>query len=90
MRLVLLINGATLLAAAACDRRPGVNVLDQDTTGQVLATTECTVKNPNGTCNVKTCKEDAKSNCLQFANACMDTGHHYSGTKEGGTCTRVL
>jgi hypothetical protein len=36
-------------------------------------------------CNVKTCKQDEKSDCKDFAAACLDTGHHYSGTAEGGT-----
>jgi hypothetical protein len=34
---------------------------------------------------VKTCKKDDKSNCQQFAGACLNTGHHYAGTADGGT-----
>ena len=89
---------AMIFVAAACSRtsKPeGADVLSGDRTTVVYATTECTVKNPNGTegvdyCNVKTCKKDAESDCKDFAGACLDTGHHYSGTADSGTCTRVL
>ena len=79
---------ALVLALCGCARmqdQPGADVLAEERTDVVFATTECTVKGENGTCNVKTCKTDDKSNCQQFAGACLDTGHHYSGTAEGGT-----
>jgi hypothetical protein len=70
----------------------GVKVLDVDNgPTPVFKTTKCTVPNSDGvSCNVKTCKADDASNCGSFATACMDSGHHYSGTNDGGTCTRVL
>jgi hypothetical protein len=87
-----------LIAAAGCSRSPGPaggDVLSSEESTVVFATTECTVKNPNGTvgvdaCNVKTCKQDAESDCKEFAAACLNTGHHYTGTADAGTCTRVL
>ena len=95
-RLTLVL--AVIIVAAGCSRSSGPkggDVLSGQNSTVVYATTECTVKNPNGTegvdfCNVKTCKKDAESNCKAFADACLDTGHHYSGTSDGGTCTRVL
>jgi hypothetical protein len=80
---------ALALVMAGCARAPEprpVDVMNGGTrTDVVFATTECTVKGPNGRCNVKTCKQDDKSNCQQFANACLATGHHYTGTAEAGT-----
>lgn len=95
-RLVFVL--AVIIAATGCSRSmapKGSDVLSGQHSTVVYATTECTVKNPNGTegvdyCNVKTCKKDAESDCKAFANACLDTGHSYSGTSDGGTCTRVL
>jgi hypothetical protein len=89
---------AVIIAAAGCSRSSeprGGDVLSNQQSTVVFATTECTVKNPNGTegvdfCNVKTCKKDAASDCKDFAAACLDTGHHYEGTSDAGTCTRVL
>jgi hypothetical protein len=89
---------AMIVAAAGCSRSPeskGGDVLSNQESPVVYATTECTVKNPNGTegtdyCNVKTCKKDAESDCTDFAAACLDTGNHYGGTSDAGTCTRVL
>jgi hypothetical protein len=90
---------AMFLAAAGCFRRSepvGGDVLsDQKSTTTVYATTECTAKNPQGTegvdyCNQKTCKKDAESNCQQFAASCLDSGHHYAGTADAGTCSRIL
>ncbi len=87
-----------IIVAAGCSRSSepkGGDVLSNQDSTAVYATTECTVKNPSGTegvdyCNVKTCKKDAESDCKVFADACLDTGHQYSGTSDGGTCTRVL
>jgi len=86
---------ALVLLLGGCETGPeaeNVDVLSQDTGGQVVfATTECVSAHPDGQqCNKKTCKEDQASDCKQFAGACIESGHHYSGTAEGGTCSRVL
>ena len=72
--------------------RDGTKVMDTNNIPvTVYATTECTKPNSDGVrCNVKTCKADAASDCGKFATACMDSGHYYAGTNDGGTCTRVL
>ena len=77
---------------AACSPMRGVKVLDTDNGAQPgFRTTKCTAPNSDGVrCNVKTCRADTESHCGDFAKACMDSGHHYAGTNEGGTCTRVL
>jgi hypothetical protein len=80
---------------SGCETSPealGVDILSQATGEQVVfATTECVSTHPDGVqCNKKTCKADETSDCKQFANACLDSGHHYAGTSEGGACSRVL
>ena len=73
---------------------PTVDVFAQRTEGGSSARTfECTSKNADGTCNVNECKQGpggATFDCASFAAACIDAGQHWSGTKEGGKCTRVL
>jgi hypothetical protein len=78
----------TLLCSCATGRNVrGVDVMDENPRGQVIYNTRnCTNWDAERQrCNVKTCRQDASSDCQQFAAACLDTGHHYSGTKEGGT-----
>jgi hypothetical protein len=61
-------------------------VMDQNAWDQpVLKTTECLVPMANGQCAKKTCKQDKVSDCATFARNCVDSGHHYAGTVEGGT-----
>jgi hypothetical protein len=73
---------------------PTTDVFTQRTEGGSSSRTfECTSKNADGTCNVNECKQGpggATFDCASFAAACIDAGHHWSGTKEGGKCTRVL
>jgi hypothetical protein len=80
-----------LVTGCAIGHTVDVNVLDQDTRGQVVfATTECVTLNADGVrCDKKTCKKDAAANCAEFASKCLDKGHQYSGTKDAGTCTRT-
>lgn len=61
--------------------------------GTSSRTFECTSKNADGSCNVNVCKQGpggAAYDCASYAAACVDAGEHWSGTKEGGKCTRVL
>jgi hypothetical protein len=80
------------VAEAACS---GLRVHGYEVLGAVedavFKTVECTHPHQDGVqCNVKTCRADEVSDCSEFAANCMASGHHYSGTTEGGTCTRVL
>ncbi|MGH7263442.1 MAG: hypothetical protein ACREMB_01115 [Candidatus Rokuibacteriota bacterium] len=87
----LAVGILVLLTGCATGPRGGVDVLGQDTRGQVVfATTECVTPNSDGIrCDKKTCKKDQVSNCADFADKCLDNGHDYSGTNDAGTCTRV-
>lgn len=92
MRLLpVTLAAGTILIVTACERGSTVNVLDQSTEGQVIyATTKCETPNADGVrCDKKHCNKDAESDCFDFAKACLDSGHSYTGTKDGGTCERV-
>jgi hypothetical protein len=87
----LTIGILLLVTGCATGPRVDVNVLDQDTRGQVIfATTECVTPNADGVrCDKKTCKKDQVSNCADFGSKCLNNGYEYSGTKDSGTCTRT-
>ena len=60
------------------------------TTERIL---ECLNKNDDGTCNVKQCTQGEGGpayDCASYAADCVNAGQNWSGTKEGGKCTRVL
>jgi hypothetical protein len=88
-RLVLAAWISLALASGCASTDPPV--LEQQEDNQVVyATTKCEVGNADGQrCDKKTCKTDSESNCEYFASRCLATGHHYSGTKDAGTCTRA-
>ena len=73
---------------------PNIDVFsDRPESGTSSRTFTCTSKNADGTCNVNECKQGpggATFDCASFAAACVNAGEHWSGTKEGGKCTRVL
>ena len=82
---------ATLaLSPLACSRGGGNPLAPDAGSGPVFAVITCEVANPDGSCNKKTCKEDAKGNCQKFGEACIKYDNHYSGTAKEGTCSRVL
>lgn len=78
-----------LFALAACERPPQIDVLGEDKSSVIAMTVNCVEKVSNGTCNKKTCKKDAKSDCADFGAACIKSDHKYEGTRDEGTCTRV-
>ena len=93
MRNVTLAIGVLLLLSGCAGRQKSkLDPLVQISGDKAIAkTTQCTVPNSDGVrCNVKTCKQDQESDCSEFAANCIASGHQYSGTREGGTCTRVL
>jgi hypothetical protein len=72
---------------ALCD------VFGNSTGGSSARQFECTSRAEDGTCNVNVCKQGPGGftfDCASFAAACVNAGEHWSGTKEGGKCTRVL
>jgi hypothetical protein len=86
MRSALLIALAFVIAGCfGASERPPVDPLsDAARSGVIFIENVCT-KEINGKCVVATCKQDKTSDCRRFANGCLDTGHHYTGTAAGGT-----
>ena len=87
------IVAATFLLAG-CDRRhdpqqgdPLGNTQDSEAVGRILT---CEAKDAEGNCLKKTCKADDRGDCATYAGYCIDAGEHWSGTREGGTCSKVL
>ncbi|MGH6706157.1 MAG: hypothetical protein ACREB1_05035 [Sphingomicrobium sp.] len=68
---------------------PAVDVLGVEETKTIAMTVNCLEKVSDGTCNKKTCKKDAESDCKEFATGCINSDHKYEGTGDEGTCTRV-
>ena len=53
---------------------------------------KCEVGNADGIrCDKRVCKKDETGvgDCADFGKKCIDNGHHYNGTKNEGTCSRV-
>jgi hypothetical protein len=86
MRSALLVALAFVIAGCVgASARPPVDPLsDAARSGVIFAENVCT-KTIEGKCVVATCRQDQKSDCRRFANGCLDTGHHYTGTAAGGT-----
>jgi len=92
MRLARISSLSAVLFLAACTKSPHNDPLGSTkTSGVIYATTECVAAHPDGVqCNKKTCKKDAQSDCSDFASACLNSGHYYSGSNDGGACSRIL
>jgi hypothetical protein len=88
MHLLIVAVGSALLLTA-CEWGVTPDALAEKTQG-IYKTTECVTPNADGVrCDKKTCKKDADSSCKDFARACLDSGHQYTGTNNAGTCDRV-
>jgi hypothetical protein len=95
--LLVLCCSSSLLGGCAPKYEEPANVF-QTTTGTSGRTLECTSKAADGSCNVKKCTQSTEGmseygvpyDCASYAAACVDAGQYWSGTKEGGSCTRVL
>jgi hypothetical protein len=89
-----------LLAVAGCASRPSsvepypsADIFDPVKDDAVGRTFECTSRGDNGQCNVNECRQGpggATFDCASFAALCVEAGQHWTGTREGGKCTRVL
>jgi hypothetical protein len=100
------VTFAVLMTLTACGEtpdqksvnfNPNVDVFSgQPDGGGVSARTLTCTKEIDGQRMQKTCKQSSQNvpevpfNCASYAAACVNAGEHWSGTKEGGTCTRVL
>ncbi len=73
---------------------PKVDLFATQPSGASSRTFECTSRGANGVCNVNQCTQGPGGSepydCASFASQCVDAGQHWSGTREGGKCTRVL
>jgi hypothetical protein len=81
-------------AGAGPERQPSVTEVFTDASSQTWSarTFTCLEQDASGNCDKKTCKQGpggAEFDCGSWGKACIDTGNHYEGTKEEGTCTRV-
>lgn len=87
---LILLASAALFVAIGCSRGPEPDVMNTDNGSQPVArTTQCTVPNSDGvSCDVKTCKADAASDCSKFEDGCVSNNHTYTGDKNSGTCKR--
>ncbi|MBV9653010.1 MAG: hypothetical protein JOZ42_00455 [Acetobacteraceae bacterium] len=84
--------GICLLMMAGCAGPPGrtIDPLTKYGKADPYFESECTVKDKAGDCLKATCKEDAVSNCNDWAAGCLNHDGAYQGTSAGGTCTKVL
>jgi hypothetical protein len=85
-------GGDQSLKSVTFDPNIGVFSDQQDGVGFAGRVLTCT-KEIDGKCMQKTCKQGEGGpsfDCASYAAACVGAGEHWSGTKEGGTCTRVL
>jgi hypothetical protein len=87
MHPVLIASSAMALVVAGCATQDPDPFTSEGTS--VYFTMECVAK-ADGECVKFTCKADATSDCAGFANGCVDGGNHYSGTSDGGACSKVL
>lgn len=85
---------AGTLVLTGCDasrdphaKDPFANVSDS---GSIRRTMTCEARDAAGNCLKNTCKADDRGDCATFAGYCVDAGEHWSGTKEGGSCSKVL
>jgi hypothetical protein len=78
------------VALAGCDPKGAKeDVLAGTGTTVVAKTVQCTEPNADGvSCNRKTCKKDAASDCGIFMDRCTQSGHSYEGNADSGTCIR--
>jgi len=85
------ILALTMIAAGlgACGPKKGGDVLADTKVTAVAKTVQCTEPNADGvSCNRKTCKKDAASDCGIFMDRCTQSGHSYEGDADSGTCIR--
>jgi hypothetical protein len=89
MRQIALITIIALGVAGCGPNGAKEDVLADTKTTVVAKTVQCTEPNADGvSCNRKTCKKDAASDCGIFMDRCTQSGHSYEGNADSGTCIR--
>jgi hypothetical protein len=81
-----------LIAVVGCEdkREISINPFGGNGVGSIGFTMECVFKAENGECMKSQCKKSAHSDCTDYATACMKHDGYYAGSREGGTCSKVL
>ncbi len=92
MRLILCISGISLLLLGGCvmNSRNNANPFTSYGRADPYFESECTVKANNGDCVKATCKEDAVSNCNDWAAGCLTHDGYFQGSSAGGTCSKIM
>lgn len=83
---------AFMLVLGACDRGEPqkIDPMSEAAAGTIRRTLNCEAKDSEGNCLQKSCKKDDQGDCRTYAGYCLDAGHHWSGTNDGGKCSVVL
>jgi hypothetical protein len=83
-------SAALLILTACVNPRQNTNPLTDYGGANPYFESECTVKTSSGECVKATCKEDAVSNCNDWAAGCLNHDGYYQGSSAGGTCSKIL
>ncbi len=89
-RLKLILPAALLLVACGPHEPQKVDPMSEDAAGTLRRTLTCEAKDSAGNCLKKSCKKDDQGDCRTYAGFCLDHGHHWSGTSDGGACSVIL
>jgi hypothetical protein len=92
MHILFLVGPVSLLMLAACTVAPKQTVDPFTDYGKPTPYFEmqCTKNASNGDCLQASCKADKDSDCTNFVSGCFRNDGAYSGTAEGGLCTKIL
>jgi hypothetical protein len=89
-RLKLILSAALVLGACSPQEPPKVDPMNEGAGGTIRRTLTCEAKDAAGNCLKKSCKKDDQGDCRTYAGYCLDAGHHWSGTSDGGACSVIL
>lgn len=84
---------AVMLVLSACERGEPQRVDplgETDGTKTIARILTCNAKDSEGNCVQKTCKKDDQGDCATYAGYCIDADHHWNGTRDGGTCSKIV
>lgn len=92
MRAITFVGSCSLLMLAACTVVPKhtVDPFTDYGTPTPYFEMQCTKNASTGECLQASCKADQNSDCTSFVSGCFRNDGAYSGTAEGGTCTKIL
>ena len=91
MKQKFLLLVAAIATVMACGQKAAkADILAETGTSTAVArTVQCVEPGEDGvSCNKKTCKKDARSDCSIFMDRCTQSDHTYEGNADEGTCIR--